>query len=116
MLTFEILLPVPPTADKIAIVEIVLNEVIGDGEENSGFRAGVGRHPVIRMCGAIRQPHIKNNELGPLIFAFDNALGVWVEVMPCLQVCTNKQNHFGIGVVRAWSVESHPVMIAGASA
>ena len=45
MLTCEVFLPVPPAADKISIVEIVLNEVISDGEENGGFRARVGRAP-----------------------------------------------------------------------
>ncbi len=78
----KILLPVPPTADKVVIVEIVLNEIIGDSEENGGFRGRVGRYPVVRMGSAIRQTHIKNNELGAPIFAFDNALGVRIEIMP----------------------------------
>ena len=42
-----------PTFDKLAVVEIVLDQVVRNREQDSGFRTGVRRNPVIRVCGGV---------------------------------------------------------------
>ncbi len=83
-------LPVNPAAHKITIIQIVLNQVIGNGQQNRGFRTGPGRQPMVRHRGRITQARIKGDDLGALALALDNALGVRVEIVPGFQMAADQ--------------------------
>ena len=61
----HVFLPIPPATDELAVIQIVLDQIIGDRQKNRGFAARIGRNPVISMCCTIRQPYVKDNQFAP---------------------------------------------------
>src|SRR5262249_39718449 len=116
MLDLQVLLPVPPATDKLTVVELVLNQVVGNGQQNRGFGAGIWCHPVIGMGGTVGQADIKDDQPRPVCFTLYDALGVGIEVVTRLKVSADEKNDLGVGMIWTGPVESHPVVIARATA
>ena len=82
MLGAQVLLPVPPAADKVPVVQVLLNEIVGDGKKNRGLAARIRGYPVVGVGRTVGQADIKDDHLGAVPFSLDDALRVRVEVMP----------------------------------
>ena len=111
----QILLPVPPPADKFPVVPIALDQVVGQGQHDGRFRPGVRCHPVIGVGGRVRQAGVEHDEFGAVLFGFDDPLGVGIEIVPRFQMGRDQQHHLGIGEVGAGPVDAGPVVVAGPS-
>src|SRR6185369_12793476 len=110
------LFPVPPLLDEFTIVEIVLDQVIRDREEDRGFGAGIWRRPIIRVRCRVRESRVKHDQLRSVGLTVDNALRMWIEVVSGFEVCADQKYDFRVCVIRARSVETHPELIAFATA
>ena len=96
------------------VVEIVGNEVIGDGQQDGRLGAGPAGNPHIALGGRIRQARVEGNDFGTLALGFDDALGMGVEVVAALEMGADQHDGPGVGVVRARPVGTGPEMVAGA--
>ena len=86
--------------------------MIGDGQENGLLAARPGGQPDIAHAGGIAQAGVERNQLGPVHFALDDALGVGVEIMARFQMAGDEQNDAGVGVIGAGPVEAPPQIVA----
>src|SRR5258708_10607067 len=106
------LFPIPPRSNKFPVVQIVLDQIVDDRKTYSCLRTGIGRYPEICMRRRIRQPCVKHDQFGTLGLCFDNSLRVWIEIVTGFQMRTDQEDNFCVCVVRAWTIQSHPVLIA----
>ncbi len=60
------------------------------------------------MGGGVGKARIEDDQLCAVGFAIDDALRVRIKVVPRLEVCTDEQYDFRIGMIRAGAIESHP--------
>ncbi len=116
MLVREILLPVPPAADELAVVPAGLNQRVRDREQDGGLGARVRRDPVIGVRGRVRQPRVEHDEGRPPLLGLDDALGVGIEVVSGLQVAAHEEHDLRVRMVGTRAVGPHPEVVAGASA
>ena len=86
--------------------------MIGDGEEDGLLTAGPGGQPNIAEAGGVAQARVEGNEFGAIHLAFNDALGVGVEVVAGFQVARDEQDDAGVGVVGAGAVEGTPHEVA----
>ena len=112
----EVVLPVPPAADKLSVVPAGLDEVVGDGQVDGGFAARLRGQPVVGVGGRIRQPGVQHDELGAVFPGLGDALSVRVEVVPGFQVGADQVDDLGVGVIRAGPVDTHPELEPGPAA
>src|SRR5712691_1621145 len=71
---------------------------------------------MISMGRCVGQTRVEDNQLGAVNLAFNHALCVGVEVVTRLEVRADQKNNFGVRVVGAGPVETHPELIALATA
>ena len=114
VLFVEVLLPIPPASHVVAVVELVPDQVVGDRQMDGGFGAGLRRQPEVGVGGGVRKPSVEDDELGALLLGLDDALGVGVEIVPCLEVSADQEDDLGAGVVGTGPVDPGPVLVSGA--
>src|SRR5438552_8929015 len=68
------------------------------------------------MGRRVGQTCVEYNQLGAVNFAFNHALCVGVEVVTRLEMRADQKNNFGVRVVGAGPIETHPELIALATA
>src|SRR5204863_6647641 len=78
----KIFLPVPPALNKFAVIEIVLNQIVRYGQQYCCLRSGNRRDEMIRMRGGVGKTSVENNQFSAIGLAIDDALSVWIEVVP----------------------------------
>ena len=86
MLAGQVLLPVPPPAHELAVVEAVLNDVPGDGQADRRLRARIGGQPVVGMRCRVGEASVHHDQLRAAFLGLDDTLGVWVEVVAGLEM------------------------------
>lgn len=96
---FEPLLPVHPVFEVIAVVQALVEDDFGHSQQHGGLRAGVGGQPVVGQAGGVGQARVHDHEFGAVHFAFDDALGVRIEIVPRLEVRRDEQDDSGVGMV-----------------
>ena len=80
----------------------------------AGFGARPGREPVVGVGRGVREAHVEDDQLRPVLLPLHDPLGVGVEVVPGLEVRADEQNDVGVGVVGTRAVVAHPPLVAGA--
>ncbi len=110
----QVLLPVPPAAHELAVVALLLDDEVGDREMHRRLGARLRRQPVIGVRGAVRQAGVDDDQLGAVLLALEDALGVGVEVVPGLEMRGDEVDHLGARVVGARAVDAAPELVAGA--
>ena len=99
-----ILLPIEPPSHELPVVQLVLDEIVGDREEDRRLRPGIRWYPVVGVRGGVRESCVEHDELGAVLAAFDDPLRVRIEVVPGLEVRRYQHDHVGVGVVGARAV------------
>src|SRR5262249_1511881 len=110
----QVLLPVDPAPDELAVPRAVTEEHVREGEEEGGFRARPRREPVVRHGGGVAQARVDHAHLGARHLSLDDALRVGVEVVSRLEVGGEEEDEAGAAVVRRGAVEAVPEGVAGA--
>ena len=112
----EVLGPVPPAAHELPVVGLRLDQVVRDGQVDSGLAARLRGQPVVRVGGRVGQPGVQHDHLRAVLPRLRDALGVRVEVVPALQVGADQVDDLGVRVVGAGPVDPHPELEPGPAA
>ncbi len=112
MLGSEVLLPVPPASDELAVVPAGLDEVVRDGQEDGRLGARPGRDPQVRVGRRVGQAGVEHDQPRAGLLRLDDPLGVGVEVVARLEMGRDQQDHLRVGMVGAGPVHPHPEVIA----
>ena len=107
-------LPIRPPAQKLAVVQLFVQNHTRHREQNRGFGAGPRGQPIIRHRSGIRQARVHHREFRAAHFRFDDALRVWVEIVSGLEVRRNQQDVSRVGVIGRGAVVAVPERIAEA--
>src|SRR5882724_7910566 len=68
------------------------------------------------MRGGVRKARVEDDQLRAVSFAIDDALRVRIKIVARLKVRADKQDNFGVGVIGAGSIQSHPKLVTFAAA
>ena len=109
-------LPVDPRLHEPGVVQIVLQDDVGHGQQHRGLAARIGGQPVIGHAGRVGQPGVHDGEFGALHHALDDALRMGIEVVPRFQVGADQEDELRVGVVGRRPVEEVPEGVAEACA
>ena len=109
----QVLGPVPPPADELAVVTPGLDEVPRHGEIDRGLAAGYRREPVVGVRGRVGQPRVEHDHLGAVRPRLRDPLRVRIEVVAGFQVGADQVDDLGVGVIGARPVRPHPELVAG---
>ena len=105
-------LPVHPRLHEFTVVEAVLQNDVGHGQQYRGLATRIGGHPVVGHAGRVGQPRVHDGELRALHHALDDALGMGIEVVSRFQVGADEEDEPRVGVVRRRPVEEVPEGVA----
>ncbi len=113
MLGLQVLLPIPPATDEFLVVLVRLDQMVGDCQEDSRFRTGLGGQPEVGMGGGVGQARIEDDELGAVLLPLHDALRMGVEVVAGLQMGADQKDHLGPSMIGTGAVDTGPKLIAG---
>ena len=77
----HILLPVPPTSNKLSIVFAFTDHPVCNRKKDRWLRAWIRRQPVVSVGSRVGQAGVKDYELRAVLLALDNPLSMRIEVV-----------------------------------
>ncbi len=92
------------------------NNHVAHGEQDRRLAAGPGRNPIIRLRSSVGQPRVDDADFRAALFAFDDSLGVGIEIMAGFQVRAQQQHKARIGVIGRGTVDARPESVTRARA
>ena len=112
----QVLIPVDPSPDEVAVVELLAHEDAGNRQQHRRLRTRPGRQPPVGHRRRVGQARVEHRHLGAARLRFHDALGVRVEVVAGLQMRGQQQDESRVGVIGGRPVHPVPERIAGARA
>ena len=112
VLAGEVLRPVPPAPDELAVVTAGPDQVTGDREQDRRLGTGAWRQPVVGVGGGVGQPRVEDDHFRAARLGVGDPLGVRVEVVAGFQMRADQQDDVGVRVVGAGPVDAHPEVVA----
>ena len=109
---FQPVLPVGPLLEEGFVVNPLVKHHLGHGEQHRRLGSGTGGHPVVSSACGVGKPDVHDGDLRALVFRLHDALGVGIEVVPCLKVRTDEQDELRVRVIRSRAVGPVPDRIA----
>ncbi len=104
----EVVAPVHPLADELAVVEVLLEEDPRHREQQRALGARIRRHPDVSLGGRIRQARIDADQRPAIRLRLDDPLRMRIEVVAGLEMRRQQQDRLCVRIVGRRPVRAAP--------